>query len=111
MCLLIAGVGFVVQAVVVGKVVGTHRQCAQARVVGQVKRQRRRFVRLLSVLIDEVTHAGEVRGVGVERGGNGVFECDGSVGVEQLDESAGEDAKVVVAFGGGDEQGLRWAMR
>ena len=40
------------------------------------------------------------------RGRNGAFERDGSVGVEQLDESAGEDAEVVVALGGGDEQGL-----
>ena len=31
----------------------------------------------------------------------------GPVGVEQLDESAGEDAEVVVAFGGGGEQGFR----
>ena len=31
---------------------------------------------------------------------------DGAVGVEQLDESTGEDAEVVVALGGGDEQGL-----
>ena len=106
MCILIAAVGFVVQAVVVGEVVGAHREGAQPRVVGQGKRERRRFVRLLSVLIDEVTHAGEVRGVGVERGGDGTFEGDGSMGVEQLDESADEDAEVVVALGGGDEQGL-----
>ena len=29
------------------------------------------------------------------------------MGVEQRDETAGEDAEVVVALGGGDEQGLR----
>ena len=53
-----------------------------------------------------MTHPPEVGGVGVEGGGDGAFERDGSVGVEQLDESAGEDAEVVVALGGGDEQGL-----
>ena len=53
-----------------------------------------------------VTHPPEVGGVGVEGGGDGAFEGDGSVGVEQLDESADEDAEVVVALGGGDEQGL-----
>ena len=53
-----------------------------------------------------VTHPPEVGGVGVEGGGDGAFERDGSVGVEQLDESADEDAEVVVALGGGDEQGL-----
>ena len=53
-----------------------------------------------------VTHPPEVGGVGVEGGGDGAFERDGSVGVEQLDESTGEDAEVVVALGGGDEQGL-----
>ena len=56
-----------------------------------------------------MTHPPEVGGVGLERGGDGAFECDGAVGVEQLDESAGEYAEVVVALGGGDEQGLgRW---
>ena len=56
-----------------------------------------------------MTHPPEVGGVGLERGGDGAFECDGAVGVEQLDESAGEDAEVVAALGGGDEQSLgRW---
>ena len=59
------------------------------------------------VLIDEVAQAGQMRGVGVERGGDGAFERDGAVGVEQLDESAGEDAEVVVALDGGGEQGFR----
>ena len=53
-----------------------------------------------------VAHPPEVGGVGLERGGDGAFEGDGAVGVEQLDESTGEDAEVVVALGGGDEQGL-----
>ena len=53
-----------------------------------------------------MTHPPEVGGVGVEGGGDGAFERDGSVGVEQLDESTDEDAEVVVALGGGDEQGL-----
>ena len=53
-----------------------------------------------------MAHPPEVGGVGLERGGDGAFEGDGSVGVEQLDESAGEDAEVVVALGGGDEQRL-----
>ena len=56
-----------------------------------------------------MAHSPEVGGVGLERGGDGAFEGDGAVGVEQLDESAGEDAEVVVALGGGGEQGLgRW---
>ena len=54
-----------------------------------------------------MTHPPEVGGVGLERGGDGTFEGDGTMGVEQLDESAGEDAEVVVALGGGDEQGFR----
>ena len=54
-----------------------------------------------------MTHPPEVGGVGLERGGDGTFEGDGAMGVEQLDESAGEDAKVVVTLGGGGEQGLR----
>ena len=53
-----------------------------------------------------VTHPPEVGGVGLKRGGDGAFECDGAVGVEQLDESAGEDTEVVVTLGGGGEQGL-----
>ena len=104
--LLVAGVGLVVEAVVVGEVVGAHVQGAQPRVVGQVKRERRGLVGLLALLVDEVTHPPEVGGVGLERGGDGAFEGDGAVGVEQLDESAGEDAEVVVTLGGGDEQGL-----
>ena len=107
MCDLVAGVGFVAQAVVIGEVVGAHREGAQPRVVGQVKRERRGLVGCLAVLVDEVAHAPEVRGVGLKRGGDGAFEGDRSMGVEQRDESAGEDAEVMVVFGGGDEQGLR----
>ena len=59
MCVLVAGVGFVVEAVVVGEVVGAHREGAQPRVVGQVKRERRGLVRFLAVLVDEVTYASE----------------------------------------------------
>ena len=56
-----------------------------------------------------MTHPPEVGGVGLERGGDGAFECDGAVGVKQLDEPAGEDTEVVVTLGGGGEQGLgRW---
>ena len=106
MDIVVAGVGFVVEAVVVGEVVGAHRESAQPRVVGQVEGERRRFVGLLAVLVDEVAHASEVGGVGIERGGDGTFEGEGSVGVEQLDESAGEDAEVAVALGGGGEQGF-----
>ena len=100
-------VGIAVEAVVVGEVVGAHGQGAQPGVVGQGKRERRRLVGFLSLLVDEVAHPPEVRGVGLKRGGDGAFEGEGSVGVEQLDESAGEDAEVVVAFGGGGEQGFR----
>ena len=39
-----------------------------------------------------VTHASEGGGVGLKRGGDGAFEGGGAVGVEQRDESAGEDA-------------------
>ena len=53
-----------------------------------------------------MAHPPEVGGVGLKRGGDGAFEGDGAVGVEQLDESAGEDTEVVVAFGGSDEQRL-----
>ena len=56
-----------------------------------------------------MAHPPEVGGVGLERGGDGALEGDGAVGVEQLDESTGEDTEVVVTIGGGDEQGLgRW---
>ena len=53
-----------------------------------------------------MAHPPEVGGVGLERGGDGAFEGDGAVGVEQLDESAGEYAEVVVALRSGDEQRL-----
>ena len=102
----IAGAGRVVEAVVVGEVVGTHGQGAQPWVVGQRQRQRRGLAGLLSVLVDEVAHAGQMGGVGFEGGGDGAFEGDGAVGVEQFDESAGEDAEMVVALGGGGEQGF-----
>ena len=56
-----------------------------------------------------MTHPPEVGGVGLKCGGDGAFEGDGAVGVEQFDESAGEDAEMVVALRSGDEQGLgRW---
>ena len=107
MCVLVAGVGWVVEAVVVGEVVGAHREGAQPRVVGQVKRERRGLVGVFAVLVDEVAYPPEVGGIGVEGGGDGALERGRSVGVEQRDETAGEDAEVVVAFRGGDEQGLR----
>ena len=106
-CVLVAGVGYIVEVVVVGEVVGAHREGAQPRVVGQVKGERRGLVRFFALLVDEVAHAPEVRGVGLKCGGDGAFEGGRSVGVEQRDESAGEDAEVMVALGGGDEQGLR----
>ena len=76
------------------------------RVVGQGQGQRRGLVGLLAVLVDEVAHAGQTWGVGFERGGDGAFERERSVGVEQLDEATGEDAEVMVAFRSGGEQGL-----
>ena len=107
MCVGVAGAGFVAQAVVIGEVVGAHRECAQPRVVGQVERERRGLVGVLAMLVDEVAYPPEVGGIGVEGGGDGALEGGRSVGVEQGDESAGEDAEVVVALGGDDEQGLR----
>ena len=114
MCILIAGVGFVVQAVVVGEVVGAHGECAQPRVVGQGKRKRRGLsdslrcwsMMPLATRARSVAHASQMRGVGVERGGDGAFEGDGAVGVEQLGEAAGEDPEVVAALRGDEEQGL-----
>ena len=94
------------EPVVVGEVVGAHREGAQPRVVGQVERERGGLVGFLAVLVDEVTYSSEVGGVGLERGADGAFERDGAVGVEQLDEAAGEDAEVVIALGGGGEQGF-----
>ena len=47
-----------------------------------------------------------MRGVGGERGGDGAFEGDGAVGVEQLGEAAGEDPEVVAALRGDEAQGL-----
>ena len=106
MVIVVAGVGIVVETVVVGEVVWAHVQVAQPRVVGQDKWERRGFVGLLSVLIDDVAHASQMRGVGVERGGDGAFEGEGAVGVEQLGEAAGEDPEVVAALRGDEEQGL-----
>ena len=60
-----SGVGLVVQAVVVGEVVGAHVQGAKPRVVGQVEWQRRRLFGLLAVLVDEVAHAGQMRSIGL----------------------------------------------
>ena len=101
-----SGVGLVVQAVVVGEVMGAHVQGAKPRVVGQGQGQWRGLVGLLAVLVDEVAHAGQMWGVGFERGEDGAFERERSVGVEQLDEATGEDAEVMVAFRSGGEQGL-----
>ena len=61
---------------------GAHVQGAKPRVVGQVEWQRRRLFGLLALLVDEVAHAGQVWGVGLERGGDGAFERGRSVGVE-----------------------------
>ena len=74
---------------------------------GQVEGERGGLVGFLALRVDEVAPASEVRGVGLKRGGDGAFEGEGSVGVEQRDECAGEAPEVVVALGGGDEQGLR----
>ena len=106
MGIVVAGARFVVEPVVIGEVMGAHREGAQPRVVGQLERERRGLFGFLAVLVDEVTHPPEVGGVGFERGGDGTFQGDGAVGVEQLDEAAGEDAEVVIALGGGGEQGF-----
>ena len=68
------------ETVVVGEVVGAHMEVAQPRVIGKRKGQRRRLVGLLSVLVDKMAHAGQMRGVGVERGGDGAFEGEGGRG-------------------------------
>jgi hypothetical protein len=54
--------------------------------------------------IDEVTHGAQVRGVLAERGVDCLREGIGAVGVEQLQEAAGEDAQVHAALGGELEQ-------
>ena len=104
---VVAGVGWVVEVVGVGEVVGAHRQGAQPRVVGQVEGERRGHVGVLALLVDEVAPRGEGGGVGLKCGGDGAFEGPRSVGVEQLAKCAGEDAEVVVAHRGGGAQGLR----
>ncbi len=40
--------------------------------------------------IDEVTHGAQVRGIFGERCDHGVLESRGTVGIEQIDETAGE---------------------
>ena len=50
-----------------------------------------------------MAHPGQVGGVAFEGDSDGAFEGDGAMGVEQLDESAGEHAEMVVARGGGEE--------
>jgi hypothetical protein len=60
----------------------------------------------MSVLVDEVAHASQMRGITFERFGDGALKGGGAVGVKQLDESAGEHAEVLTALGGGEEQCL-----
>ena len=54
----------------------------------------------MTVLINEVAYTGQVRGIARERCGDGLLERGATVGVEQLDESAGEHAEMLVALGG-----------
>ena len=48
---------------VVGEVVRAHGECAHARIVGQMHRDRRACAAPGAVLIDEVTHGAQVCGV------------------------------------------------
>ena len=104
--IVVVGGRFVVEAVVVGEVVGTHVQGSKPRVIGEHQGQRRGLVGLLSVLVDEVSHAGQMGGIALHSGDDGAFQVEGAVRIEQLDEAAGEDAEVVVTLRGGEEQGL-----
>jgi hypothetical protein len=57
--------------------------------------------------VDEVTHRAQVRGVFGEGGGDRRLQRDCAVGVEQLQQAAGEYAQVGAALGGAQEQRLR----
>ena len=95
-----------VELVVTGEVMGSHVQGAKARVVGQLKRQCWGLCALVSVLVDEVAHAGQMRGIARERFGNGALKRASAVGVEQLDEATGEGAEVLASLSREEEQRL-----
>ena len=61
----VGGGGIVVHAVVVGEVVRAHVQRAKPRVIAKREGQRRGPVGLLALLVDEVSHAGQMRGIGL----------------------------------------------
>ncbi len=63
----------------------------QARIVRQADRDRWTFTALGEVGINEVTHGAQVRGVLAERGIDGLGESVCTMGVEDLQEPAGED--------------------
>ena len=56
------------------------------------------------MLIDEVAHGGQVRGVLGERGGQGRLESRGAVGIEQIGQAARERAQVHAAQRRGGEE-------
>jgi len=60
----------------------------------------------VGVLVDEVTHGAQVRGVFGQRGGDRRLQRTRAVGVEQCQQTAGEHAQVCAALGGAQEQRL-----
>ena len=66
-----------------------------------------RWPRAVGVLVDEVTHGAQVRGVFGKGGGDRRLQRSRAVGVEQLQEPPGEHAQVCAALGGAQEQRLR----
>ena len=98
------------QLFVVGEVVRAHGECAHARIIGQMHRDRRACAAPGAMLIDEVAHGGQVRGVLGERGGQRRLQSRGAVGIEQIDQAARERAQMHAALRRGGEE-LRAARR
>jgi hypothetical protein len=61
----------------------------------------------VGVLVDEVTHSAQVRGVFGQCGSDRRLQCTPAVGVEQCQQTAGEHTQVCAALGGAQEQRLR----
>ena len=67
---------------------------------------RRALAAGMGMVVDEVAHRAQVRGIFGQGGGDGRFERAGAVAGEQRQQPAGEHAQVGAALGGAQEQRL-----
>ena len=82
----------------------THAQMLQPRILGQRHRDGRAQAAGVGVSVDEVAHCAQVRGVFGECEADRRFQGLRAVGVEQLQEPAGEHTQMGTAFSGAQEQ-------